>query len=129
MEIDRLTYRIIGCAMAVHKELGCGFQEVIYQRALEIEMNRRGLDFGREVEFPVRYRGVEIGTRRMDFLVGDRVMVELKALTELAPVHIAQALNYIEAYGIETGLLLNFGGQSLEKKRLYNNKIGRLIKS
>ena len=116
---DDLTYRIIGCAMTVHRELGPGFQEVIYQRALAMEMDREGIDFGREVEQPIYYREVEIGSRRADFIVGNRVVVELKALTELQAVHLAQAKNYVVAYGFDVGLLLNFGAQSLDYRRIY----------
>ena len=116
---DDLTYRIIGCAMTVHRELGPGFQEVIYQRALAVEMDRAGIDFGREVEQAIYYRGAAIGSRRADFVVGGRVVVELKALTELQAVHLAQAKNYVVAYGFEVGLLLNFGGQSLDYRRVY----------
>ncbi len=116
---DKLTYDIIGCAMTVHRALGPGFQEVIYQRALAMEMERAGIDFGREIEQPIYYRGIEIGSRRADFIVGNRVAVELKALTTLEPVHLAQAKNYVIAYGLDLGLLLNFGAQSLQYRRVF----------
>ena len=119
---EKLTYQIIGCAMEVHKTLGNGFQEVIYQRCLAIELERVGLNFGREVEQPIFYRGVEVGTRRADFIVANQVVVELKALTALEDVHIAQAKNYLVAYGFEIGLLINFGARSLEYKRIFNDK-------
>ena len=119
MVSDDLTYQIIGCAMKVHRTLGAGFQEVIYQRALAIEMERSGIDFGREVEQPVYYQGVEIGFRRADFIVSNRVVVELKALTALEDVHLAQVKNYVVAYGFHLGLLLNFGAQSLEYRRIF----------
>ena len=119
---DKLTYQIIGCAMKVHNILGCGFQEVIYQRALALEFDRAGIIFGREVEHPILYQGDEIGSRRADFIVESRVVVELKALTALESVHIAQARNYLEAYDYEIGLLINFGAESLEHKRLFNSK-------
>ena len=119
---DELTYKIIGCAMKVHKILGNGFQEVIYQRALAIEFERAGIIFGREVDHPIFYRGVEVGTRRADFIVGSRVVVELKALIALEDVHIAQAKNYVVAYDFEIGLLINFGARSLEYRRLFNPK-------
>ena len=90
---DDLTYQIIGCAMRVHNTLGNGFQEVIYQRCLAIEMGKAGLDFGREVEQPIYYNGIQVGTRRADFVVASRVAVELKALTALEDVHLAQAKN------------------------------------
>ncbi len=95
---DELTYKIIGCAMKVHSTLGNGFQEVIYQRALAIEMRKAGLGFARELEMQIFYEGEEIGTRRADFLVENEVMVELKALVALEDVHLAQGLNYLVAY-------------------------------
>lgn len=113
-----LTGKIIGCAMEVHRTLGNGFQEVIYQRALAIQMEEAGLGFSREHEMTIYYHGKEIGTRRVDFFVESCVMVELKAITQLEDVHIAQAINYLEAYGLEVGLLINFGAKSLEFKRV-----------
>lgn len=113
-----ITRKIIGAAMKVHSTLGNGFQEVIYQRALAIEMAKQDLSFQREMEMQIYYEGQEIGTRRVDFLVEDKVMVELKALTTLEDVHLAQAINYLEAYKLEVGLLLNFGAKSLEYRRL-----------
>lgn len=120
MKYEDITKRIIGCAMKVHSALGNGFQEVIYQRALEIEMRIDGLKFEREKELPVMYKGYKIGTRRVDFFVEDKVMVELKALIQLEDVHLAQGKNYLEAYNMEVGLLINFGAKSLEFKRLFN---------
>lgn len=117
-----ITHKVIGCAMRVHSGLGCGFQEVIYQRALEIEMNAAGLDFQREFDMLVYYRGQPIGTRRVDFLVMNAISVELKALTMLEDVHLAQAINYLEAYDLEVGLLINFGTKSLQYKRIVNKK-------
>src|SRR5882672_2488744 len=102
-----LTSRIIKAAMSVHRTLGSGFQEVIYQRALAIELNAEQLTFQREFEMPIFYRDTEIGSRRVDFLVEDKVSVELKALTKLENVHLAQAINYLEAFNLEIGLLLN----------------------
>lgn len=113
-----ITEKIIGCAMKVHRFLGNGFQEVIYQRALEIEMGKQGLSFIRELEMPVYYENIQIGTRRVDFFVEEKIMVELKAVTQLEKVHLAQALNYLEAYKMEIGLLINFGNTKLEFKRL-----------
>lgn len=98
---SEITSRIIGCAMTVHSEFGNGFQEVIYQRALEIEMNLQGLAFTREQEMPVYYKGIHIGTRRVDFLVEGVVSVELKAIIELQDVHLAQPINYLESYDLE----------------------------
>ena len=123
MLYEELTKRIIGCAMEVHKRLGNGFQEVIYQRALEIEMKYAGLEFEREMEMQIFYRDYDIGTRRVDFFVEGKIMVELKACVKLEDVHLAQAMNYLEAYKMEIGLLINFGGRSLEFKRVHNNKL------
>ena len=117
-----MTGRIIGCAIEVHKTLGNGFQEVIYQRALEIEFTRNGILFNREFEMPVIYKNEQIGTRRVDFLVESIISVEIKAIIKLENVHYAQAINYLEAYNLEIGLLLNFGSESLEMKRLLNSK-------
>ena len=117
-----ITRKIIGAAMKVHSTLGNGFQEVIYQRALAIEMAKRTLSFQRELEMQIFYDGQEIGTRRVDFLVENKVMVELKAVTALEDVHLAQAINYLEAYGLEVGLLINFGVKSLEYHRVINSK-------
>jgi len=123
MKHAETTRRIIGCAMRVHSTLGNGFQEVIYQRALAIEMTDAGLGFSREHEMEIVYREHPIGTRRVDFFVEDQIMVEIKALIQLEDVHLAQAMNYLEAYGLEIGLLLNFGAKSLQYKRVHNNKL------
>ena len=117
------TGKIIGLAMEVHKFLGNGFQEVIYQRALEIEFSINNIPFKREFEMPIIYKSEQIGTRRVDFLLYDKISVELKALIKLEPVHFAQAINYLEAYNLEIGLLLNFGAVSMEIKRLLNKKM------
>ncbi len=117
-----ITGNIIGAAMQVHKVLGTGFQEVIYQRAMEIEMPYFHLNFKREFEMPIYYREEHIGTRRVDFLVEEIVSLELKAVTKLEDVHLAQAINYLEAYNLEVGLLINFGSKSLEIKRLMNKR-------
>ncbi|MCW5912882.1 MAG: GxxExxY protein [Cyclobacteriaceae bacterium] len=115
---SELTGKIIGCAMEVHKFLGNGFQEIIYQRALEIEMRSQELKFAREFEMPIFYKGENIGTRRVDFFVEEKIMVELKAVIQLEDVHLAQAINYLEAYKMEIGLLINFGSRSLQFKRV-----------
>jgi GxxExxY protein len=120
--INELTHKIIGCAMEVHNTLGNGFQEVIYQRALVIEFSLQNLSFARELEMDLQYKGEHIGTRRVDFFVEDRVMVEIKAIEKLEGTHKAQAINYCEAYNIADGLLINFGAQSLQFHRVYNNK-------
>ena len=119
---DELTYKIIGCAMKVHSTLGNGFQEVIYQRCLAIEMEKAGLNFGREVEQIIYYNGVDVGTRRADFVVENKVVVELKALINLEDVHLAQAKNYVVAYDFPCGLLINFGATSLQHKLVFNSK-------
>jgi GxxExxY protein len=115
-----LTGRIIGCAMKVHRTLGNGFQEAIYQRCLAIEMTSQGIGFAKELEMTIYYEGVDVGKRRVDFLVADVIMVELKATNKLEDAHLAQALNYLEAYKLETALLINFGSKSLEFKRVTN---------
>lgn len=117
-----LTHSIIGSAMEVHSILGNGFQELIYQRAMAIEMDNRNIAYHREAEMPVYYKEIAIGTRRVDFFVEGKVMVELKALIQLEDVHLAQALNYLEAFNMQTGLLINFGSRSLQFKRLINKK-------
>jgi GxxExxY protein len=120
MKNEKLTHTIIGCALKVHSTLGNGFQELIYQRALAIEMEKQGLGFQREMEMTILYDGIDIGTRRVDFFVEENIMVELKALIKLEDVHLAQAMNYCQAYNLPIGLLINFGAKSLEFKRVYN---------
>ncbi len=117
-----ITEKIIGAAMKVHATLGNGFQEVIYQRALAIEMKYANLSFEREHNMKIYYRNEEIGERRVDFFVEQKIMVELKAIIQLEDVHLAQAKNYLEAYNMEIGLLINFGNTSLQFKRLINQK-------
>lgn len=123
MDINQITHRIIGAAMQVHRTLGNGFQEVIYQRALAIELRLSGLAFKREMEMPIYYREQKIGTRRVDFFIEECVMLEIKAVEKILDVHKAQAINYLEAYHIAEGLLINFGGLSLEFRRLYNKRL------
>ena len=119
---SELTSKILGCAMKVHSTLGNGFQELIYQRALEIEFRKKNLTYNREFEMPIYYDGIQIGTRRVDFLVEGKISVEIKAVIELEKVHYAQAINYLEAYNLEVGLLINFGSVSLQYKRFENKK-------
>jgi GxxExxY protein len=119
---SELTGKIIGCAMEVHKILGNGFQEVIYQRALAYEMELQGLSFLREFEMLIYYKDLQVGTRRVDFFVEDKISVEIKAIINLEPVNLAQAINYLEAYNLEIGLLINFGNTKLEFHRLENKK-------
>ena len=129
---SELTSRIIGCAMTVHSILGNGFQEVIYQRALAIEFRLQGIPFEREKEMPIYYKEEYLGKRRVDFLVNEILSVELKAASALTDSNLAQAINYLEAYDLEIGLLINFGAKSLEFKRLINkkfNQAGQRLKS
>jgi GxxExxY protein len=121
-EQDKLTHAIIGSAMEVHSILGNGFQEVVYQRALSHEMHLRGIEHQREFEMPLFYKGQNIGGRRVDFLVNGEISVELKAVINLDNAHLAQAMNYLEAYNLQTGLLINFGAKSLVFNRLFNRK-------
>jgi len=122
MEDSDVTGIVIGCAMRVHSYLGCGFQEIIYQNALEIEMSKASILFAREFEMPIFYDEQKIGSRRVDFLIADRIPVELKAIETLEDVHLAQAKNYLEAFKLRVGLLINFGSKSLQVKRLINSK-------
>lgn len=117
-----ITQQIIAAALEVHKILGNGFQEVVYQRALNIELRNYDLSVARENEMTIFYKGKTIGSRRVDFLINDTICVEIKALIHLEDVHLAQALNYLEAFNLEVGLLINFGARSMEVKRLYNKK-------
>ena len=119
-----ITRRIIGCAMRVHNKLGNGFQEVIYQRALALEMIDEGLGFEREKEMSIIYNETPIGTRRVDFLVEGKIMVELKAIIEINDINKAQIINYLEAYKLDIGLLINFGQKRLEFKRFINSDRG-----
>ncbi|MDQ6608843.1 MAG: GxxExxY protein [Bacteroidota bacterium] len=119
---SEITEKIIGASMRVHATLGNGFQEIIYQRALEIELQEGSLKFLREFSMPIYYKGRNIGERRVDFFVEGKIMVELKAIIQLENVHLAQAKNYLEAYNMQVGLLINFGSQSLQFKRLGNQK-------
>ena len=119
---DELTYKVIGCAMNVHNTLGNGFQEVIYQRCLAIELEKAGVNFGREIEQTIFYNEIEVGTRRADFVVENKVVVEIKAVINLEDVHLAQAKNYVVAYDFQCGLLINFGAISLQHKLVFNPK-------
>ncbi len=115
-----ITEKIIGSAFQVHSFLGNGFQEVIYQRALAIEFSRHDLNYARELEMDIYYKGVSepIGKRRVDFLVEDKVLVELKAVKALDDIHLNQVLNYLKAYKLKVALLINFGEKSMVFKRL-----------
>ena len=120
LKCKEITQKIIGAAFEVHKFLGNGFQEVIYQRALAWEMSQVNLTFNREIEQDIFYKELRepIGTRRADFVVEGRILVEIKAIKELEDVHLAQVLNYLKAYRLEVALLINFGSKSLQFKRL-----------
>jgi GxxExxY protein len=123
MDKDPITYKIIGCAMKIHNTLGNGFQEVIYQKCLQIEMERVGLNFGREIEQPIFYEDIKVGTRRADFIVENQVVVELKALINLEDAHLAQVKNYGVAYNFLKGLLINFGSLSLQYTLIFNPRL------
>jgi len=122
MTIDQLAYKVIGCAIQVHNTLGNGFQEVVYQRCLAIELRNAGIGFVREVEQEIFYQTEKVGTRRADFIIEERMIVELKAVIAMDDVHLAQAKNYVVAYSFSDGLLINFGAPSLEFKRVYNSR-------
>lgn len=122
-DINKLTHKIIGCAMEVHNQLGNGFQEVVYQRSLAIEFGLQGISFQRELEMELFYKNEHVGTRRVDFFVEGLVMVEIKAIEKIEGVHKAQAINYCEAYNIADGLLINFGAQRLEYHRVFNKQL------
>jgi GxxExxY protein len=119
---DELTYKVIGCAMEVHNTLGNGFQEVIYQRCLAIELTKAGIGFQREIEQPIYYKDEQVGTRRADFVIEDKIVVELKAVIKLEDVHLSQAKNYLTAYNFDIGLLINFGTSSMEYKRVFRSE-------
>lgn len=123
MKHEEITYRIIACAMEVHKKLGPGYPEYIYHRALIVEFKLQNVTFEDEYDIKIYYKGEHIGVRRVDFLVEKIIPVEIKAVTELSDINIAQAKNYLEAGEIEIGLLINFGAPSLQFKRMINNRI------
>jgi GxxExxY protein len=120
--IDEITYAINGCAMKVHSILGNGFQEVIYQRCLAIELTNAGLSFARECEQTIFYKENSIGSRRADFIVEEKIIIEIKAMINLEAVHMAQVKNYVVAYNVPAGLLLNFGAPSLQIRKIFNSK-------
>jgi GxxExxY protein len=122
MKYEEITHKVIGCSMEVHRNLGPGFQEYIYHRALAKEFTLQNVKFEDEYEIKIYYKGDQIGLRRVDFFVENKIPVEIKALTELTDTNLAQSKNYLEAGGIEIGLLINFGSSSLQFKRLINNK-------
>ena len=125
--IDEITYKINGCAMKVHSKLGNGFQEVIYQRCLAIELSKAELSFEREKEQTIYYDDLEVGTRRADFIVESQIVIELKAIINLENVHLAQVKNYVFAYNFPVGLLINFGAISLQFKKIFHPKLSELF--
>ena len=127
LKYKEITEKIIGACMKVHSTLGTGFQEVIYQRALALQLEVDDLPFQREANMPIYYLDKQIGERRVDFFIEEKICVELKAITKLEPVHFAQARNYLEAFNMEVGLLINFGTISLEYRRLENPKYNPLL--
>ncbi|MEQ1675139.1 MAG: GxxExxY protein [Chitinophagaceae bacterium] len=120
LPFKELTHKIIGCAMEVHRVLGPGFMEYIYQRALAIELKNSGIKFEEEFELSIHYKGQKIGLRRVDFWIDNTVSLEIKARSEIDNAHLAQAINYVEASNVSTGLLINFGASSLQFKRIHN---------
>ena len=122
MKYEELTHKIIGCAIEVHSHLGNGFTDSIYQQALSFEMNMNNIQFERNKEMLLQYKGHEVGTHHVDFYVEDKIMVEIKAILNIEEVHLAQAINNVEAYNMEVGLLLNFGSKRLQFKRVHNIK-------
>jgi len=123
MEKGDLTYRIIGCAMTVHKKLKRGFMEYVYCRAMAIELRRSGIAFEREVWLPIHYDNLRIAFRRCDFYCQNEVMIEAKAKSDLSNEDIVQAINTLEQLNVKDGLLINFGAESLQFKHVFNNKI------
>jgi GxxExxY protein len=118
-ENDPRTYAIIGAAMEVHRHLGCGFLEQVYQEAMEIELAARNIPFSRQIELVIAYKGQALKCGyRADFICFESVIVELKALSQIGGIEDAQVINYLKATGFHVGLLLNFGARSLQQKRL-----------
>jgi GxxExxY protein len=118
-----LTHQIIGCAMEVHRVLGPGFQEYVYQRAMAIELRNADVKFAEEFELKIFYKGQQIALRRVDFWIETKISLEIKARSEIENSHLAQAINYIEASNVTAGLLINFGAPSLQFKRIHNKQL------
>jgi len=127
LPFKELTHKVIGCAMEVHRVLGPGFQEYIYHRALAIEMKNAGIKFEEEFELLIHYKGHKVGLRRVDFWIDNTVSLEIKAKSDFDNTHLAQAINYIEASNISTGLLINFDAPSLQFKRIHNKNLFPLL--
>jgi len=124
---SEITAKVIGCGMKVHGKMRNGYPELIYHRCLAIEFEKEKIAFRSEVELPIFYEGIAVGKRRVDFLIENAVVLEIKAVSELNDTHLAQALNYLEGFNLEIGLLLNFGSKSLEIKRIINNKAKKSV--
>lgn len=122
LKYSDITEKIIGCAMKVHQKMKAGYVESVYQKCLAIELKKANLPFLQEVEVPIYYDEILVGKRRVDFLVEEKIIVELKALSELTGQHLAQTINYLETHNLEVGLLINFGAKSLQFKRLINQR-------
>lgn len=123
LKYAEITHKLIGCAMRVHIAMKSGHRENVYQRCLAIEMKRAGLIFKQEADMPIYFIDVIVGRRRVDFLVEEKICVEIKAQTNLEKEHLAQAINNLETHHLEIGLLLNFGSGNLQYRRIYNNKV------
>jgi len=119
---DELTYKILGLAMAVHNDLGPGFSEEIYQRAMALGMTDDGVLYDREFPIELTFRGQKVGKFELDFVAGRQIILELKAVTALAAVHQQQIIAYLAASGLPIGLLINFGATRLEYKRIFPPK-------
>jgi GxxExxY protein len=122
---SELTGKILGCSMEVHKELGYGFPEIVYQRALEIELKKQNIKFKKENDVTIYYKDIIVGKRRVDFLVEEIIPVEIKVISILEEKKINQILNYLYAFKLEIGLIINFGGASLQFKRLMNSNYNK----
>lgn len=122
LEYEALTARVIGCSMKVHTAMGPGFPEIIYQRCLRQELVESGIAFEQEKELDIYYNAQRVGSRRVDFLIEEKVLIELKAVTELCPAHIVQALNYLKSHHLRVGLLINFGSHRLTFRRVVRSK-------
>lgn len=117
-----ITSAILGAAFEVHKQIGCGFVEAVYHRAMLWELYLRKIEHESEKELPIYYKNHKVGSRRADILVNKLVIIELKATSQLENIHLAQAINYLETFNLDVGLLLNFGSRSLEYKRVIHPK-------
>lgn len=122
LKYSDITEKVVGCAMRVHQKMKNGYLESVYQNCLAIELDKAGVQYTKEVELPIYYEEVKVGKRRVDFLIEEKIVVELKAQVELTNAHLAQGLNYLETHNLEIGLLINFGAKSLQFRRLINER-------